>query len=420
MLRNTLGTRMPPPVVLIGLDPRRHTGGAISYVVAHALAAGAGGFSPQIFCASSVTGSERAEFGTIHGVATPTRHFLLGPVNTRPIARAVADYLVACEQEPPYIIHGFGPWAAAAVDAAAELAKRGKAAVPVASAFTVAVHEWRGVLAGLRVDHGARAALRSAAWYPWVATALARTERRGFERARLVLVNYDSVASLLREAYGPRIEIRSVPYAAATAFEAPGDTEPPPVAAPIAALTPADAPLIVSASRHSPRKGIDVLLRALAALRSDGVEFRACLVGPGRLLDAHRRLSSRLGLDRQVAIPGYVDDVLPYLRLADVFVLPSLEEGSGSVALLEALQMGVAVVASSCDGIPEDVTDGQDGLLVPPGDVGALRDALARVLGDAGLRTELAARGRELFIDRFSADRFAAALRDVYAELVSR
>src|ERR1700683_2379258 len=133
---------MEAPVVLVGLDPLRHTGGAGSYVVAHALAASAAGFSPQIFCAGSVSGSERAEFGTVHRVATPTRHYLLGPVNTRPLARAIADYLVACDQDPPHIVHGFGPWAATAVDATAELAKRGIAAVPVASAFTVAAHEW--------------------------------------------------------------------------------------------------------------------------------------------------------------------------------------------------------------------------------------------------------------------------------------
>jgi glycosyltransferase involved in cell wall biosynthesis len=163
-----------------------------------------------------------------------------------------------------------------------------------------------------------------------------------------------------------------------------------------------------------------VLLHALASLKAAGLRFRACLVGPGRLLDAHRKLSSRLGLDGQVAIPGQVDDVLPYLHAADLFVLPSLEEGSGSVALLEALQTGTAVVASSCDGIPEDVTDGQTGLLVPPGDVGALRDALAALIGDPGRRTELAARGRALFEERFSADTFVPALRDVYAELVSR
>ncbi len=408
---------MARPVVLIGHDPVRYTDCHVSYVVAHALAARRAGFSPQIFCVGSAAETEQTKFGCIHRVRAPLRHYRLAPVNTRLIGRAVADYLSSCGHEPPHIVHGFGKWVGAAVAATAELSGRGIAAVPIASAYTVAAHEWRGLLRGLDVDHGVRTAFVHAAWYPWIRTAITIVERRGCERAQVVLVNYESVARLLREAYGTRLAIRRVPYAAVTAFEPTSGSDSAPTPASIAGLRPTDAPLIVSVARHSPSKGLDVLLRGLALLKAVGVGFRACLIGPGPLLDAHRRLSSRLGLEGQVAIPGHVDDVLPYLRRADLFVLPSLEEGSGSVALLEALQMGTAIVASSCDGIPEDVTDGRHALLVPPGDVKALRDALARLLRDASLRDALAARGRELFEERFSADRFVVALRDVYAEL---
>jgi glycosyltransferase involved in cell wall biosynthesis len=117
-----------------------------------------------------------------------------------------------------------------------------------------------------------------------------------------------------------------------------------------------------------------------------------------------------------VAIPGRVDDVGPYLRCADVFVLPSLQEGSGSVSLVEALEAGAAVVASRCDGIPEDVIDGTSALLVPPGEPVPLADALARVLEDPPLRAALAAHGRRLYEERFSPGPFIAALRDTYAE----
>jgi glycosyltransferase involved in cell wall biosynthesis len=408
---------MPTPVVLIGLDPRKYTNGHVSYVVAHAMAASRAGLEPHIFCAAATGEIERTEFGTIHRVATPIPHFLLAQADPRPIANAIVEYLAGCDHEPPFVIHGFGSRGSVAVAAAAQLDRRGIASVPVASAYTAAAPEWRVILRGLRIDHGVRAALFHAAWYPWVATAVARTERRGFVRARVVLVNYDAVARLLRKEYGSGLAIRRISYAPLTAFDPePGVPSAPPPP-PIAALEPADAPLIVSVSRHGPNKGVDVLLRALAALRSDGVRFRACVVGPGRLLEADRRLASRLGLDGSVAIPGMVDDVMPYLRSADVFALPSLGEQSGSVALLEALQSGTAVVASDCDGIPEDVTDGEHALLVPPGEVGALRDALARLIDDPALRAELAARGRERFEERFSADTFVAALRDVYAEL---
>jgi glycosyltransferase involved in cell wall biosynthesis len=116
-------------------------------------------------------------------------------------------------------------------------------------------------------------------------------------------------------------------------------------------------------------------------------------------------------------LTGWVPDPFPYLRAADVFVLPSLQEGSGSLALLEALQAGCAVVASDIDGVPEDVVHGESALLVPSSDAAALGRALEAVLVDAGLRTRLARAARATFETRFSADVFAAAIRDVYADL---
>jgi glycosyltransferase involved in cell wall biosynthesis len=121
-----------------------------------------------------------------------------------------------------------------------------------------------------------------------------------------------------------------------------------------------------------------------------------------------------------VALAGWVDDPYPYLQAASVYVLPSLQEGSGSVALLEALQAGVAVVASALDGIPEDVTDGDSALLVPPGGRPELGQALARLLDDPGLRDRLARRARETYEARFGPERLVAALGEVYAELEAR
>jgi glycosyltransferase involved in cell wall biosynthesis len=148
-----------------------------------------------------------------------------------------------------------------------------------------------------------------------------------------------------------------------------------------------------------------------------GVSYRACLLSDGRLLAPHRRLAAELGLDGQVAIPGHVEDVAAHLRAADVFVLPSFEEGSGSVSVLEALQAGVAIVASRCDGIDEDLVHGETALLVPPGDERALRDALAELLADPALRDRLGANARRLYRERFMADSFTEALDRVYTEL---
>jgi glycosyltransferase involved in cell wall biosynthesis len=176
-------------------------------------------------------------------------------------------------------------------------------------------------------------------------------------------------------------------------------------------------PLIVSVSRHDGRKGLDVLIAALADLRVRGIQFRACLLGTGILLEAHRRLAERTGLARSVAFPGRVPDVVPYLIRTDVFVLPSLEEGSGSVSLLEALQGGTSIVASAIDGAPEDVTDGHDAILVPPGDGNALQSALGRLLENPALRARLAGCARATYERRFAPEPTVAALRELYTEM---
>lgn len=94
----------------------------------------------------------------------------------------------------------------------------------------------------------------------------------------------------------------------------------------------------------------------------------------------------------------------PYLEAMDVFVLPSLWEGL-SLALLEAMFHGLPVVATAVNGTPEAVADERTGLLVPPGDPGALADAMARLARDPELRTRLGTAGREEAERRFTVER---------------
>jgi glycogen(starch) synthase len=99
-----------------------------------------------------------------------------------------------------------------------------------------------------------------------------------------------------------------------------------------------------------------------------------------------------------------------------VFVLPSLAEASGSISVLEALGSGIAVVASRCDGIPEDLRDGQDALLVKPGDHRALAEALGALLSDGQRRARLGDEAAATYRQRFSPTGFRAALENTYSE----
>jgi glycosyltransferase involved in cell wall biosynthesis len=283
--------------------------------------------------------------------------------------------------------------------------------------YTTAEHECRAKVRGLSVAHGAGPRLRYRAEMLWARLVLAREERQVYRNADLLTYNYDSVRTLFLGRHGEGAAMRKLPYTSESAFLHEDVEERPAMPSALAALQPSDAPLIVSVSRHDPRKGLDVFLRALARLRATGERVRACLVSHGPLLESHRRLAGQLGLNDVTLITGWVADPFVYLRHADIFALPSIQEGSGSLALIEALQAGLPVVASGVDGILEDVRDGDSALLVEPGDVPALSLALGRVLGDAGLRGRLARRARHVFGEKFAPGVFCDALRDTYAAL---
>jgi glycogen(starch) synthase len=171
--------------------------------------------------------------------------------------------------------------------------------------------------------------------------------------------------------------------------------------------------------RHDPRKGLHVLLRALARLDAVGVRYRACLVGPGRLLGAHRDLAASLGLAGRVAIPGAGRRGRP-LPAARRRVDAALAPGGQRIGVPRRGTRGRnGGCRLRCDGIPEDLVDGRHAVLVPPDDPCALADALSRMLDDPPLRAALAARGRRLFEERFSPEPFVTALRDIYAEVVA-
>jgi glycosyltransferase involved in cell wall biosynthesis len=397
-----------------GGNPMRGGGGLESYVRAHALAASSAGFDAHVFCVGRGARVTREAFGHVHQVSIPARttRGALAGLYAPGLATALDGY---ARDVDPVLIHAFGPYSCCAARFCQIRERRGLRSVLVTSAYNTQAHENAAILAGMRRDHGVLNAIRYLARYGLVRGIGSRNERRGYAASRMLLVNYDSVRRLLREEFGADWEIRDMAYASPTAFAPFEDSVPEPD--PLARLDPADAPLIVCVSRHDARKGIDVLLHALGTLRETGIRFRAALVGRGELIDAHRRLATRLGLDRSVAITGQVPSVAPYLRRADVYVLPSLSEASGSVSLLEAMQAGAAIVASGCDGIPEDVIDGDSAIVVPPGDARALSDAIARLLDDPASQARLGGRAREVYEQRFSAGRFTDALRELYGEL---
>jgi glycosyltransferase involved in cell wall biosynthesis len=328
------------------------------------------------------------------------------------MASAIVSFL---EHRPgPHVIHAFATWVDSAAAASRALAKSGVDAITIGSCWDCIGNENGAKRRSPVIQTSPRLWLKHALEFQVVLRTAVSAERNGFRACRTVLVNYDAIRRLLHRSYGEQIEVRKIAYAAPSAFEPDLTTCALPSS--IARLADPDSPLIVCVSRHEGRKGIDLLIHALARLHQAGARFRACLVGGGILLEKHQALVTSFGLSDRVALPGRVPDVREYLHHADIFVLPSTAEGSGSVSVLEALQAGAAVVATAIDGIPEDLTDGCTGLLVQPDAVDLAR-GIERLLGDSVLRATLARAGRALYEARFSPGRLVTDLSTVYAEL---
>jgi glycosyltransferase involved in cell wall biosynthesis len=157
-----------------------------------------------------------------------------------------------------------------------------------------------------------------------------------------------------------------------------------------------------------------VLIRALADV--DGASL--LVVGDGSERARLRGLAREVGVSERVTWQGWSDEPRSYLGSLDVFVLPSRFEGF-PLAVLEALLVGTAVVASDVGSVGEAVRDGETGLLVPSEDPDALADALRRLLADGALREALGTQGRRLVLSRFTADHMARAFESLYDELTS-
>jgi glycosyltransferase involved in cell wall biosynthesis len=194
---------------------------------------------------------------------------------------------------------------------------------------------------------------------------------------------------------------------------------------------PVGAPLVVMLARLNPTKGIDCFLEAAVKIRERHPDVHFLAVGECYTRNAEgeivvdsryrRELQDRttsLGLADRVHFTGLRKDVPGILAAAAVSVLPSISEGISNT-LLESMAAGVPVVATRVGGTPEVIRDGEQGLLVAPGDPQAIADAILTVLGDPALSARLAANGRRRVREEFSFEAVVRRTEDLYCELLA-
>ncbi len=174
-----------------------------------------------------------------------------------------------------------------------------------------------------------------------------------------------------------------------------------------------DGPSIFFLGRHEPRKGLSVLLEAMAQMPGD---VRLLVASDGPQTD---ELRSRYGRDTRIEWLGRISDEQKagYLRGVDVFCAPSISGESFGVVLLEAMAASAPIVASDLPGYRNVARPDTQAVLVPPGDAAALASALTRVLSDGALRRRLVEAG-DARANEFSMDRLAERYLELYAGIV--
>ena len=177
-----------------------------------------------------------------------------------------------------------------------------------------------------------------------------------------------------------------------------------------------DSRIIMAAGGMTRRKGFDRLLRAWALLAPDHPDWSVEIFGHGEQLDALDKRVQRLGLRRSVRLPGHTPNLLEELTRASVFAMTSRREGFPMV-LLEAMSVGLPVVAYDCPTGPRDiVSDGVDGYVVPDGRTRLMAEALERLMDDDDRRRRFGAAALEK-AERYELGALAGRWEELFGEL---
>jgi glycosyltransferase involved in cell wall biosynthesis len=174
-----------------------------------------------------------------------------------------------------------------------------------------------------------------------------------------------------------------------------------------------DDPVLVILARLELQKGHRILLQSLRTVRREFPQVRLVCLGDGWLRDELESRVRDLNLQNSVRFLGYQPNVVDWLALADVTVLPSLWEGL-PLAAIESLAAGCPVVATAVDGTPEVVVDRETGLTVPPDDPELLAGAICQLLRDPELRERMGEAGRKWVIEHFSQERQIRQTQELY------
>lgn len=400
--------------VVSGKSPISATGGlgAYSYNVGKIL--NDLGFKVYIIGFSSQDEVLNLDFATLIHFKNPYERLLaLGAVMSAPIFVKKMEGVIDCEAPDEVIVYSAGIWGIAGVKLGKKLLNRNIKVKTIVGYFTTYKHEYHGQLLGTPVeDYGWILHILMRSLYTFASYIYSPIERKMLTATDTIAVHYNSTRAILLNEF-PSLQkdkIVKIPYyidlytrASEVKFAPKGICNP-------------SIPTVSIICRQDPRKGINTFLKAVTILKGRGVNCNGLIAGSGIFMNRNKYLAKKLGVSDYVNFLGFIDSVEEVLDNTDIYVLPSVEEGSGSISLLEAMKKGVAIITTKCDGIPEDFINGETGILITPGDASQLADAIETLVKDHHLRNKLAQSVKADYNNRFSFEKMKSGIHRIIRE----
>ena len=176
-------------------------------------------------------------------------------------------------------------------------------------------------------------------------------------------------------------------------------------------------PVILNLGRLTEQKAQKNIILAANILKEKGIKSYFLIAGDGELRDYLQSLISEHSLTNEVRLLGFRDDVINLLHLADIFILASLDEGL-PISLLEAMAMKKPIICTPVGEIPEVISDGQEGFLIPTDNIEAIVHSIINILNDPAKKEKIINKAYIKVKENFSISRMFKAYDDVYTSLL--
>ena len=401
--------------VTCGKHPLKSSGGYASYTYSLCKVLKKMGHDVNIIAISNIAGIEDSEIGKIYTVKSsflPSKSatsitglfFLWSQIIDKKLQNLIKNYDDDC------IIYGIGPWGYSAINSRKRFSNKVRL---ISIFFTTAYDETYWLMRGASIqDYGLFLKIKYSIIHYYAKYVLTKFERTAFKKSDQTVVHYEFAKQTLINQYHINSDkISKIPYYAEIYDK-------------ISLYSKYDKSLksnsnpqknkstisCISICRQEPRKGINYFIRAIKILKDNQFPIRAKIVGSGDLLEKNMKLAKKLKLDDTIEFTGFVQNISDVLSESDIFIQPSLQEGSGSISVFEAMLSGVPVITTTCDGLPEDIENNFSGILIPPMNSESLAKAIMNLSTNNELINRLISNGIKTVEEKLDIDKMIEGL----------